>query len=346
MFSWRTSLMEKERNHKGILVLAHGSRRAEAGDLVTDMVARLRADLGSDLVEPAFVQLAAPDVPTSLAKLIGKGCRQIAVLCLFLVNGNHLVKDVPSLLEKALGQRDGVSFSLTPPLLQSPEMYRLILQSLQREVAPPSQEAPLKSPGEIEASSFEIIERRLGPLTLPPGEGAVVKRVVHATADFSYAETLRFHGDPVAAAIRALRERQPVIVDASMVRAGISAGYPGEVLCRIQDMKGLSAETGETKASLAMEQLADRMDGAIVAIGNAPTALLKVIELAEAGRVKPALVVGVPVGLVGALEAKRRLNELEGQPRITNLSEKGGSAAAAAIVNALVKLAAAQEKPQ
>ncbi|MDP2744246.1 MAG: precorrin-8X methylmutase [Dehalococcoidia bacterium] len=337
--------MEKEANHKGILVLAHGSRRAEAGDLVTNMVARLRADLDSDLVEPAFMELAMPDIPTSLAKLIGKGCQQIVVMCLFLVNGNHLVKDVPSLLEKALAQRNGVSFTLTPPLLQSPGMYHLVLECLQREVKPPKK-APLKSPAGIEAASFQIIDKRLGPLPFPPGESAVVKRVVHATADFSYALTLRFHGDPVTAGMRAIRERRPVIVDANMVRAGISANYPGEVLCRIQDMKGLSEARGDTRASLAMEQLADRMEGAIVAIGNAPTALLKVIELVETGRVKPALVVGVPVGLVGALEAKRRLDEMEGQPCITNLSERGGSAVAASIVNAIVKLAGcgAQER--
>jgi precorrin-8X/cobalt-precorrin-8 methylmutase len=324
---------------KGILVLSHGSRREEASHLVTNLVARLRADLESDLVEPAFFQLAIPDIPTALAKLVSKGCREIVVFSLFLVNGNHLAKDVPALITDHLSGYDGVSFTLTPPLLQSPELYSLILERLQPEAEPREKALP-RAPAEIEATSFGIIRERLGAFPLSPGESSLVQRVIHATADFSYASTLRFNADPVTRAVEAVRRNCSIIVDTNMVKSGITRHYPGQVLCQIDEMSELAAQRGLTKASLAMEQLADRMEGALVAIGNAPTALFKVVELVATGQAKPAVVIGVPVGLVGALEAKFRLAELKEQPHITNLSRKGGSAVAASLVNAIIKLAA------
>ncbi len=333
-------------DRKGILVLGHGSRREEAGAQVSGLAARLRADLGSDMIEHAFVQLAMPDVPTAMAKLVGRGCREIFVVSLFLVNGNHLSQDVPSLLRDTVSGYDGVSFTLTPPLLQSPELYSHILERLQQEVKPVDRVLPL-APDEITATSFSLIRERTGELPLSPGESALVQRVIHATADFSYASALRFNGGPVERGIGALRGNCDIIVDVNMVKSGISSSYPGQVLCSLHEMTDLSARSGLTKASLAMEQLAGRMDGAVVAIGNAPTALLKVVEMVASGRARPAVVIGVPVGLVGAWEAKYCLSELKEQPHITNLSRKGGSAVAAALVNALVRLAAAgpQESP-
>ncbi len=327
-------------DRKGILLLGHGSRREEAGKQVSGLADRLRADLGSDMIEHAFVQLAMPDVPTAMAKLVGRGCREIFVVSLFLVSGNHLSQDVPALLRDTVSGYDGVSFTLTPPLLQSPELYSHILERLQGEVKPVDRALPM-APDEITATSFSLIRERTGELPLSPGESALVQRVIHATADFSYVSALRFNGGPVERGIGALQGNCDIIVDVNMVKSGISSSYPGQVLCSLNEMTDLSARSGLTKASLAMEQLAGRMDGAVVAIGNAPTALLKVVEMVASGRARPAVVIGVPVGLVGAWEAKFCLSELKEQPHITNLSRKGGSAVAAALVNALVRLAAA-----
>ncbi len=340
--------MEKVVNRKGILVLGHGSRRAEAGELVTGLVDRLREDLNSDLVEPAFVQLAMPDIPTGLAKLIGKGCRQIVVLALFLVNGNHLVKDVPFLLRDALAQQDGVSFTLTPPLLHSPEMYSLILGCLQREVKPNGKATPeLLASSSIERESFEIVDTHLVGLTFAEGERQVVRRVVHATADPLFARSLLFHPRAVAAAVTALRQGVNILVDANMVAAGIDRRrlhqLGGKVVCSLAypGMAKRARDMGFTRSQAAMRQMLGEHPGGVVVVGNAPTALLEVVEAVASGRgTPPPVVIGVPVGFVAAAEAKERLAN-SGVPFIANRGPRGGSSVAVSIVNALLRLSEA-----
>ena len=321
---------------KAVLVLGHGSRRQEANQMVLSLVQRLRADLHTDLVEPAFVSLASPDISTSLAALAERGCQEVFVFPLFLVEGNHLARDIPSYVQQALAGYQGMKVTLGQPLLQNPELYGLIMERLERELLPQDGGRP-QHPQAIQQESFARIESRLRGLPFAPDEMAVLRRVVHATADFSHALSLRFSPGAVQSGRAALRAGKEIIADARMVKAGI--GYRGPVLCYIDEPAVVqeALEKGVTRASLGMERAAARMDGAVVVVGNAPTALFKVIELIQAGRAHPALVIGVPVGLVGALEAKTRLASLSGQPHITNLSVKGGSAMAAAIVNALLE---------
>lgn len=198
-----------------------------------------------------------------------------------------------------------------------------------------------KAPGAIEKRSFAIIEEELGGRAFPEGVGEVIKRVIHTTADFDYAENLAFSPDAVAHAKAALQAGATVVTDTNMALAGISkpalAALGGRAVCFMADPE-VAAEAkarGVTRAAVSMERAA-KLEGAVIfAIGNAPTALLRLHELAEEGAVSPALVIGVPVGFVNVVEAKELFHGGE-TPYIIARGRKGGSNVAAAIVNALL----------
>ena len=186
----------------------------------------------------------------------------------------------------------------------------------------------------IEAESYRILETRVDLSHLGPRSRAVAERVIHASADPEYSTSMRLDETAVAAGVRALRAAAPVLCDVEMVRHGIH-GIDAE--CHLPTTGG----GGEaTRSALGMRTAArGHPAGAIVVVGCAPTALDEVVDLAERGAFAPALVVGLPVGFVGAAESKARLRA-SGLPAISNVGEKGGSAVAAAAVNALVRLAA------
>jgi precorrin-8X/cobalt-precorrin-8 methylmutase len=204
-------------------------------------------------------------------------------------------------------------------------------------------------PLEIEAESFRIIEREFAEATgravsdFSPEEFAVIRRVIHATGDFGFAASLRFHEQAIAAGIGAIRAGKSVLTDVNMAAAGISrsllGGFGGKVICRVgePEVAAMASSQGLTRSETALA-LAGGDNVGIVAIGNAPTALLAVMELIQAGRINPDLIVGVPVGFVNAAESKELLFQKD-YPFITALGRKGGSPVAVAIVNALLRLA-------
>ena len=210
-------------------------------------------------------------------------------------------------------------------------------------------------PADIERTSISIITRELEDLGLtpPPETAAVVKRVIHTTADFDYAKNLRFTPGAVQAAVRALQRGAVIVTDTNMALAGISR--PGlaklgcEAVCYMADPAVAEAakQAGTTRAVAAMHRAAREHPGAILAVGNAPTALLTIAEEIEAG-LRPALVIGVPVGFVNVVESKETLFaicEQHGVPAIAAMGRKGGSNVAAAICNALVYSAAEMLDP-
>ena len=210
-------------------------------------------------------------------------------------------------------------------------------------------------PADIERTSISIITRELDELGLtpPPETAAVVKRVIHTTADFDYAKNLRFTPGAVQAAVRALQRGVGIVTDTNMALAGISR--PGlaklgcEAVCYMADPAVAEAakQAGTTRAVAAMHRAAREHPGAILAVGNAPTALLTIAEEIEAG-LRPALVIGVPVGFVNVVESKETLFaicEQHGVPAIAAMGRKGGSNVAAAICNALVYSAAEMLDP-
>ncbi|MBN1628457.1 MAG: precorrin-8X methylmutase [Thermoleophilia bacterium] len=198
-------------------------------------------------------------------------------------------------------------------------------------------------PEEIETRSMEIIASLLPPHCCRLRELPVVMRMVHASGDPQLAEAIRFHPEAVATAVEALRRGADVVVDTQMVLSGVNRGrlnrLGGEVICGIANdaVSRESAKTGRTRAAIAMRLLADRMDGAVVAIGNAPTGLREVLAVAGAGVARPALVIGMPVGFVDAAESKVALMASD-LVWISIEGTRGGSSLAAAAVNALLRM--------
>ena len=196
-------------------------------------------------------------------------------------------------------------------------------------------------PREIEQCSMKIIEREMGTGAYPPECLPVVRRVIHTTADFDFARTLFFSPGVVTAAREAISRGVDIITDTNMAAAGINkknlARYGGRVRCYMADPEVVNEASGRgiTRAAVSMERAVREMPGAIFAIGNAPTALLRLCELIASGQAQPALVVGVPVGFVNVVESKQRLMQLP-VPQIVTQGRKGGSTVAVAIVNALL----------
>ncbi len=192
--------------------------------------------------------------------------------------------------------------------------------------------AAARSVHPIEVRSYEILRSRVDLSALPPLTRAVVERVVHASADLDYVTDLVCDEDALAAAAAALAAGAPVVADVAMVAAGITAR---EVVCRLPDAGALAAQAAITRSAAAVRLAAEQVgDGAVWVVGCAPTALEELLRLAADG-LRPALVIGLPVGFVGAAEAKAALRA-SGLPAVSNVLEKGGSAVAAAACNALL----------
>ena len=196
------------------------------------------------------------------------------------------------------------------------------------------------APGEIEKRSFEIIEEEVGR-ELDPVLKPIIKRVIHTTADFSYADTLFFSENAVEKGLQALREGVSIITDTNMGRAGINKKklekYGGKVHCFMADEDVAAAALAQQtpRAAVSMDKAAAMQEDFIFAIGNAPTALIRLYELIQEEKIRPRLIIGVPVGFVNVVEAKE-LILTAGVPVIVARGRKGGSNVAAAICNALI----------
>ena len=200
----------------------------------------------------------------------------------------------------------------------------------------------IQDPMEIERRSMEIIAPYLAGMQLDEPRVKVISRVIHAAGDPDYANHIVIHPEAIEAGMEAIRRGAEVFCDVEMVRTGISkttlAQYGGKVNCRIADpaVAALAGEQGITRSMAAFRSFGHSLDGSIVAVGNAPTALFELFRLMQEEKVKPAMVIGVPVGFVGAAESKALLAEKSNAPYITVLGNKGGSPIAAAIFNALL----------
>lgn len=202
----------------------------------------------------------------------------------------------------------------------------------------------------IEASSFAIIEAEAAPHAFTPAEWAVVRRVVHATADFEFQRTMTFHPEAVAAGVAALRAGCPVVCDVRMIAAGLSQARLAAFGCRVHcliDAPGIvdaARQAGATRAAAAMRaaEAEGLLAGAVVAIGNAPSSLAELQRITAERGARPALVLGVPVGFVGAVEAKEAAQALP-VPWVVARGRKGGTPVAVAALHALLALAA--ERP-
>ncbi|MBR6348980.1 MAG: precorrin-8X methylmutase [Lachnospiraceae bacterium] len=198
----------------------------------------------------------------------------------------------------------------------------------------------INAPGDIEKRSMEIIESEL-KTEIPEDRKAIIKRVIHCTADFDYEENLCFSNGAVQSALEAMRSGCNIFTDTQMARSGINKTAAGKLGCELHcfisdpDIAAIAKERGCTRAVASVEKMAAMDPEAIFVFGNAPTALLRLTELIQEGKARPKLVVGVPVGFVNIIESKEAIMA-EDVPYIVGKGRKGGSNVAAAIVNALM----------
>ena len=198
---------------------------------------------------------------------------------------------------------------------------------------------------EIEDESMQIIESEIGSHTFNEMEWPIVRRIIHSTADFDFAREnkLLFHKDAISNGINALKNGCSIVTDVNGVIGLMNKQNPKDfgnnLICNISDPSLMESakKVGKTRAQMSMRVAEKEIDGGVVVVGNAPTALLEVMEMVREGLVKPALVVGMPVGFVSAVESKDELSKTD-IPFITNIGRKGGSPCASAIINALYKL--------
>lgn len=196
-------------------------------------------------------------------------------------------------------------------------------------------------PMEIETRSFEIITEELGDYPLIPGTELVVKRCIHTSADFDYAKNLCFSENAVEKAMEAIKKGACIVTDTQMAKSGINkkalAKYGGEVYCFIsdEDVAAIAKKNGSTRATASMDKAAAMDKKMIFAIGNAPTALVRLYELIEEGKLNPELIIGVPVGFVNVVQSKELIMKAD-VPYIVARGRKGGSNIAACICNALL----------
>lgn len=200
-------------------------------------------------------------------------------------------------------------------------------------------------PTEIEARSMEIIESELGHREMTAHEKKVVKRAIHTSADFDYLENLVMSPGAVDKGIEAIKAGATIVTDTNMARAGINKkvveSFGGEVLCFMadEDIAKIAKQNGTTRATACIDKAAMLEKPVIFAIGNAPTALVRIYELIKEGKLNPELVIGVPVGFVNVVESKELIMSIEELDYIVAKGRKGGSNIAAAICNAMIYLA-------
>ena len=202
----------------------------------------------------------------------------------------------------------------------------------------------------IEDASMQMIEDEIGSHNFSDKEWPIVRRIIHSTADFDFADKNKviFHKDAIESGMNALKNGCSIVVDVNGVIGGLNKQNPkdfgNEIVCNISkpEMMELAKKEGKTRSQVSMRAAISDINEGVVAIGNAPTALLEVIQMVKEGVVKPALIIGTPVGFICAAESKEELSKLEEVPFITNLGRKGGSSSSSAIINAIFKLIRAE----
>lgn len=341
---------------ENIILIGHGSPKQDANNI--DIIGRLlhssiHSGCSNDCVKVAYLQFAKPDIMCAIRQCVEDGARRVILHPYFLYAGMHVTKDIPEAICDAEEMYPCVEFIYTEPLGIHDKLVQIVIERIDAGTRKISKgcfpgEIAKEEQHPIEKRSFDIISEELDLSDIEEERLPLIKRVIHSTADFEFKKTLLFHPDAIKAGINAIRSGKDILTDIEMIKAGINKRllrrWGGRVICRISDdeIVKFSKECGMTRAEAAMERgIGDNIG--IIAIGNAPTALFKAIEIFNDGpKVKgqgfSPLVVGVPVGFVDAAESKDLLAS-QRFPFITNLGRKGGTPVAVAIVNALLIMA-------
>lgn len=328
----------RRNSKKAVLLLGHGSKAKEANETLKEVAKAVEAAGGYGFVLPAFLQLAEPDIQQGVDTMVSKGFKDIIVMPYFLYSGLHVQQDIPAEIEEAKRRHPEIRTTMTRNLGFHNKLIDITIERIDELESRPKVSPYEQHP--IEKESFRMIGEELDESGFSPLELPIVKRVIHSTADFEFKDILCFSPGAIEAGIQAIKDGRNIITDVKMIDSGITRGrlepFGAKVLCfsSDEDVAREAAANNITKTAASMRKAAKFMEGGIVAIGNAPTALMELLKIIKEGGPRPALIVGVPVGFVGAAESKDELIS-SGLTYIASKGRKGGSTVAVAIVNAL-----------
>lgn len=330
----------------GFIVLGHGSKVHETVGMLQDITNSLKRQLQLDNVIYATLQFNEPTLPQAIDILAGDGIDEIIILPFFLIEGNHMKQDIPEIIEAEKEKFPGVDIQLVEHIGADLRIVDILADKARAavEVSEDYDHAKLHEPVQIEEESFRIIESSTNLHDMSAGQRAVMQRIIHASGDLSLAGAIDISDGAIEAGIQALQKGCPIITDVRMAATGINkklaAVYGNQIMCKVDDplVAEEAAASRKTRSAVAMRGLVNHVANSIVVIGNAPTALFELLSMVREGYERPALVIGTPVGFVGAAESKEALAR-SGLNYITVRGTRGGSAMAVAAANAILKLA-------
>lgn len=335
----------------GIVILIHGSRGEQAITGLPEAFRRITEGVKA-LLSPgtevlgAALQFNHPDLEETVAIMVSRSVEKIVIMPYFLFSGRHITEDIPELIEKMKNNYPGINFVMAEPLGSDSDFIDNIMHCIEKAVPElrANYQKSSPSPEEIEIQSMEIVENLIPSKSLlSPDERTIVKRIVHASGDPDIASLVRFSSSAISSGLNAIANSGHIYTDVNMVASGISKhltdiyGYSVSCALDISKDKLVIPNTNTTRAATAIYNLGKRLNDSIVVIGNAPTALMSILEMIDKKEILPALVIGMPVGFVQAKESKYELMKFD-IPYITIIGTRGGSAVAAATVNALLKI--------
>lgn len=332
-----------------VILLAHGSRNhEEITKAMNDLLARVSFFLPPNItLFSSFLQFNSPDLEETLRLCSSRNVSRVFILPFFLITGRHLAEDIPQEVERLKRGFPHLDITLCKSIGSQSWFFDSVVRWLLDEI-PDSYWAtgengmsPLSGP-EIREKSFGFVDALCLPqMDLDEAGKRLMIRLIHATGDPTSAALLRWSEGALDQGIQAFRRGSPIVTDVKMVKAGLNDKLISRLGCRVHcatEVGSCSEPEGRTRAWKGIEALSPCLDGSVVAIGNAPTALLSILKTFEEKRIAPSLVIGMPVGFVNAPDSKRRLMT-SGLPYITVEGAKGGSAMVVATVNALMEIA-------
>ncbi len=342
-------------NTVGLILIGHGSKLPHNRENLEKLAAMLRSRGKFKTVEIAFMIRDTPTVNEAIDIVAAKGVAKIVLVPAFLAPGVHTTEDIPGLIgvkeKQPQLKAKGIQLVYGEPLGSDERIADILEEKAQKaigvEVKKDSEIVDaysVEKAGKIVDRSMMLIREAIGDelAKLPEDKVSVVERVVHTTADPEFAKLIVISDDAVKAGVAAIKAGGKVITDVKMVKAGINDArlkkFGSKVVTYMNDERAmaLAKKEGLTRSAAAMRlAIKDGLDGAIVLIGNAPTAAFELADQINAGKVKPALIVAVPVGFVGAAESKEAVAKLP-VPYVIIRGRKGGSTIAVAVFNALL----------
>jgi precorrin-8X/cobalt-precorrin-8 methylmutase len=344
-----------------LVLIGHGSKLPYNKENLEKLAEILRKKSRFKTVEISFMVRNKPTIPEAIDDIAKRGIKKIVLVPAFLAAGIHTTQEIPEMIglkgEEPQFKARGIQIIYGEPIGPDERIADIIEEKALKAIGQKEDRAvnyaeTIPAAKETFTTSMAIIRKELGNLldNVPPSHAAIIERVVHTTADPEFAKLLIISEGAVEAGVTAIKSGAKIVTDVKMVKAGINESrvrrFGGKTLTYIDDPRAVKLAENEklTRAAAAMRlAISEGVDGAIILIGNAPTAAFELADAVKKGKARPALIVATPVGYIGAAESKVVVESLP-VPFITNRGRKGGSGVAVAVFNALLGIAEGKKR--